>query len=100
MARNYQRSIRLDETLRSPVESLPYGTLNSLVNQLLNLFFDDKDVQEKVTLADSRFKDWEPKKLVPVTAPLPGQVALDDVIEEEPPEPVQHESLDDFLPGL
>lgn len=98
MPRSYQRSIRLDDKLKQPIETLPYGTLNTLINQLVTLFFEDKEVREKVVLADSRFKDWEPMKLVPAYAPLPGQASIEEVIEEKAPD--KPEILDDFLPGL
>jgi len=64
--RNYQRSVRIEDELQTKIESLPYGTFNNLVNNLVDLFFKDDSVKELVAIRDSRFKNWTPQQLKPM----------------------------------
>lgn len=56
--RTYQRLLRLDEDLKEQFERLPYLTGNSVINHLLRLFFDRKDIQKLVATREPRLKDW------------------------------------------
>lgn len=70
MPRSYQRSFRLDDDLRAFIDSLPFGTANSLVNELLKEFQRNGQLRRKIALQDARFKDWTPMRLVEMPLPF------------------------------
>lgn len=88
MARSYQRPVRLDDDLKPFVDSLPRGTVNSLINQLLHLYKDNKAIREMVSIKDDRFANYvvedspqvdNPGETVEKPAPQPVNV-LDEIV--------------------
>lgn len=100
MARDYQRSVRLDNELKRQIDTLPYGSLNSVVNQLLHEFFRDEGLRKRISAKDTRFNNWIPMQLKPMP-PLPGQVVIPTFEHDDLPEfPKPSSRVDDLLAGL
>lgn len=85
MAKTVTRSLRIDEELKDSLDSLPEGTVNTLVNELLTLFFENDDVQKMVILRDDRFKpeNWDKAVGDTMTADESANTKMDAVREPD-----------------
>lgn len=99
MARTVIRSLRIDEDLKDNLDRLPDGTVNTLVNELLELFFEDDNIQKMVVLRDNRFDpdNWKPVAEVSAesadTEPQPTKPNLEPTISE----PVKVPTVDEVM---
>lgn len=99
--KSYSRSLRLDGSLEPAITALPRGTVNSLMNNLLRLFFEDQEVQKKVAAIDGRLQIKIPRKRAKVSSIAKEgiTVPVDKPVQTvDKPEAETYSLLDSLLP--
>lgn len=59
MARTHQRSLRIEDEHIDLLDSLPRGTVNTFINELIRIAKTEPEILKQVTITDERFNNWK-----------------------------------------